>query len=149
MVRLLSMRTAAWWSLGLLALAACGGAEPAIWTGPSPSVSESFGAAHCGWEDVRYLVVEADVFSQAGIVIHGVGSGPTQLYAKAPPGVLRSTSTSGPFVSSAALPADSIDTGFRSGDRQLWVSPTEGIEAVFVLKDEKVEKWPRFLDGCG
>ena len=142
------MRTSikAWWWLGLLALAGCAGSEAANWMGPSLSVTESPGSAHCGWEDVRLVVVDAEIFSTAGIA--GAGSGQL-LYAKAPRGVLPPASTLGPFVALAALPGNSIDTGFRAGDRQLWVSPAEGIEAVFVVTGKKVEKWPRFLVGCG
>jgi hypothetical protein len=39
------------------------------------------------------------------------------------------------------VPVDAVDTGYRDGDRELWVSGDEAF--VYIVDGSYVEQWPR------
>jgi hypothetical protein len=46
------------------------------------------------------------------------------------------------------LPSDATDTGYRQGERELWLSPSDP-DAVFIRAAGSVERWPRGeVPGC-
>ena len=49
----------------------------------------------------------------------------------------------GPHDGHSALPADAVDTGWTNGNVDLWESPSELDEAVYLVRGETVERWPR------
>ncbi|KUO18198.1 hypothetical protein [Streptomyces dysideae] len=110
-----------------------------IWTDrngdrvPLAEVSSHAGDAHCGWETARFLSMghyEDD-----------------RTYARDPDGVLGSDLLTAPYDGEAALPEGARDTGFRFGDRQLWL--TDDPSKVYVRASGGVEAWPLVKDGMG
>jgi hypothetical protein len=47
----------------------------------------------------------------------------------------------------ADLPPDAVDTGLRRSDAELWLA-ADG-DALYVVSDENVEKWPRAIETIG
>jgi hypothetical protein len=43
----------------------------------------------------------------------------------------------------ATLPADARPTGYVSSDFEIFVSPTDQDEAIYVVSPRSVERWPR------
>lgn len=46
----------------------------------------------------------------------------------------------------ATLPPDARYTGYHQGEVQLWVNDSEAAEAVYLVRGEHVERWPRTTD---
>lgn len=85
------------------------------------------GPGHCGWERARMLHVgEGDSFRQ---------------YIRDPLGVMRELSLLESYASGVDLPADAVDSGYRSGDLELWFTPAD--TAAYVVTPGGVERWPR------
>jgi hypothetical protein len=112
-----------------------------IWTDaegnrvPVTEVSSHEGDAHCGWEKAHFLAT-------------GQGK-KARLYVRDPQGVLDSTVLTTPYDGDVRLPADARDTGYRYGDRQLWLTDSTG--TAYVRTRDGVEKWPAAKDealGC-
>lgn len=95
---------------------------------PPELLSEAPGPRHCGWEDMLFLTWQGRSFVRD--------------YA----GELAST-TAGRFAAAVALPADAAFTGYRSGNRELWVQPGTP-DAVYIKDGGIVERWPALLGGC-
>ena len=98
------------------------------------------GPEHCGWTSITFLHTGWPIGSETD------GNGFRQ-YLRDPQGLLRED-TSGPFRADAALPSDAVDTGYHRGDWQLWVAPSDGDEAVYLVNaapaaQGAVERWPR------
>lgn len=53
--------------------------------------------------------------------------------------------TAGPFLADARLPEDARDTGYESSGRHLFISPSEGKKAVYLVEGDQVERWPKYL----
>ena len=43
----------------------------------------------------------------------------------------------------APLPADAEPTGLRHGDREIWLSASEGSDAIYIVSPEVTQRWPR------
>lgn len=87
------------------------------------------GAGHCGWDSAIWLHVDG------------------QLYFRDPNRVMAEW-TSSRFDANVDLPAGAVDTGYRTGDRQLWL--VRGGDA-YLVSPQRVERWPRSTDpliGC-
>jgi hypothetical protein len=99
---------------------------------PAPGVEVWIGPSHCGWESTIWLHLDDG----------------RRLYLRDPVGVLRDA-TIGPFLASTRLPAVATSTGWRSRDRELYLTPDPGY--VYVQTPDAVERWPRAIDpmmGC-
>lgn len=89
------------------------------------------GAPHCGWQDITFLDYDGAHF-------------------------VRDTQgrfediTPVSYADGIELPASARDTGWRDGDRELWVGPdtAKGPTSVYVVDGDEVERWPRFGAGC-
>jgi len=46
------------------------------------------------------------------------------------------------FATGMPLPSDAVDSGYRSGDLELWFIPSD--TAALVVSPDMVERWPRF-----
>jgi hypothetical protein len=60
--------------------------------------------------------------------------------------------TTSSYDSNAELPDDAVDTGWRDGDRGLWVDASVdqfGPLNIYIVSDNGVERWPRFDGDCG
>ncbi|HYO44730.1 MAG TPA: hypothetical protein VES19_16135, partial [Candidatus Limnocylindrales bacterium] len=54
-----------------------------------------------------------------------------------------------PFEPDATLPADAASTGWTNGNAELWISPSDLANAIYVRVGEATERWPRAADGWG
>jgi hypothetical protein len=54
-----------------------------------------------------------------------------------------------PFDGGARLPADAIDTGWTNGNIDLWLSPGEQERAIYLVRGDVVERWPRAIQDWG
>jgi hypothetical protein len=99
-----------------------------IWTDragervPTTEVSSGPGDDHCDWREVHFL---------------DLGE---RRYARDPEGLLEPGTLTAPYDGSAHLPADARDTGYRYGDRQLWL--TDDRRTAYVRTADGVEAWP-------
>lgn len=109
-----------------------------IWTDghgrrlPVTTVHGSEGSEHCGWQSARFLAL---------------GEGKKgALYARDPQGVLSGLLTA-PYDGDATLPEGARDTGYRHGERQLWL--TADRKKAYVRTPDGVEAWPAVKEGAG
>ncbi|WP_264924133.1 hypothetical protein [Streptomyces sp. A012304] len=110
-----------------------------IWTDahgerqPVSRIHSSAGAEHCGWQEARFLAL---------------GRGPDAMtYVRDPEGVLEPGMLTAPYDGDVRMPADARDTGYRLGDRQLWL--TDDRTTAYVRTPDGVEAWPSAKDGVG
>lgn len=124
---------------------ACGDEQLPEWHGPggpTSLVSSSRGAEHCGWESMRIIGVHESILRP------GVEAKVTYTFVHDPRHILRESSTAGHFERDALMPDDAVDTGYHSGDQQLWVSPSEDVDAIYLVGPKRVERWPGMRAGC-
>lgn len=98
-----------------------------IWTDASgrrvstATIHSQPGPGHCGWDSAIWLQVGGDV------------------YFRDPKGVMDEW-TATRFDATAELPTRAVDSGYRSGDQELWLDP--GRDA-YVVSPSHTERWPR------
>jgi hypothetical protein len=93
------------------------------------TLDDSVGPEHCMWQHARVLSVPD-------------GNG-FRYYLRDPLGVMRQEQTLfDTYAAGIALPADANDSGYRSGELQLWFTPAD--TAAYVVSPDGVERWPRF-----
>jgi hypothetical protein len=129
------------WSV--VAYRACGGDEfdpkdgrtidNIPWVGPGgepggENVYSLPGPAHCDWQSTTWLF-----FHRA-------------LYLRDPLGLFAGQ-TAGPFVANATLPVDARPTGYRSGDRELFVGASNLF--VWVQTSHGLERWANASNELG
>ncbi len=109
-----------------------------IWLGldGEPSdVVELSGAGHCGWESATFITL-----------------GRLRRYVLDPENVVPlregALAEGHPPTIEASLPPDAEYTGFHNDDRELWVSPAEGDDAIYIVSPKVTQRWPRSLAGC-
>ncbi|MET9831032.1 hypothetical protein ABZ078_17390 [Streptomyces sp. NPDC006385] len=113
--------------------------EYEIWTDehgrrvPTTEISGSVGSAHCGWEKVHFLALGE--------------YRDRRMYARDPDGVLEPGMLTAAYDGDVPMPADARDTGYRLGDRRLWL--TGGRSTAYVRTPDGVEAWPLVKDGVG
>lgn len=110
-----------------------------VWRGPT----------HCGWEDLLFLVISWPL----GTEVRGpyLGSRDTRTFVR-----LSSTNDFAPsdfastFDANAALPPGAYDTGYNRDGWHLWASDSRIGDAVWLVHDDSVERWPaeKRLIGC-
>ena len=54
-----------------------------------------------------------------------------------------------PYDGHATLPADAADTGWTNGNVDLWISPSDLDRAVYLVRGDVVERWPRAARSWG
>ncbi len=118
----------------------------ATWSGPSDGeVTEYDGFEHCGTEEIRFLSVRLGTI--AGVEINLASAGTTfalnaeDARQSPPPGA-------GLADLDAELPANAIDTGYHHRGRRLYIVPGYRPEAVYIVGNRHVERWPRSDSGC-
>ncbi|MBA3779530.1 MAG: hypothetical protein H0X16_09585 [Chloroflexi bacterium] len=94
------------------------------------------GPAHCGWESSASL----DVGDPLGAEIDPFRG--LREYVRDPRGIFVDRVVR-PYDGGAQLPSDAVDTGYRNGRLQLWVSPSDAGNAIYILNGDVVELWPR------
>jgi hypothetical protein len=100
---------------------------------PPEIVQTQHGEGHCSTQDVWAVVFGRD------------GGSLGRLYLRDPDGVINSRLLPGrepipAFVERASLPAEAVDTGYRSGDVELWLDSTG--DAAYLVFEDRVEMWP-------
>lgn len=101
-----------------------------IWTDrdghrvPTTEVSSTAGAEHCDWQSAHFL---------------DLGRYGRQ-YARDPRGVLPPEALTAAYDPDVRMPADARDTGYRYGDRRLWLTPDRS--TAYVRTSDGVEAWP-------
>ncbi len=72
--------------------------------------------------------------------------GPARQYIRDPSGKI--VTGSGPFTANAEPPDSARSSGYRRGEAELWVGP-DAEEFVYVVFDDRAERWPRMADPIG
>ncbi|WP_406005379.1 hypothetical protein OG440_03775 [Streptomyces sp. NBC_00637] len=109
-----------------------GSGDPEIWTDrhgkrvATTTVSSYPGAEHCDWQSAHFLVM-------------GRGEDRRQ-YVRDPDGVIEENLLTSPYDGDAEMPADAHDTGYRHGERRLWL--TDDASTAYVRTSGGVEAWP-------
>ena len=94
------------------------------------------GPDHCGWQSAAFLTIgwppgtRATTFAQA------------RLYIRDPLGVVRGAYRDA-LVLQATLPRDARSTGYRHGSIEIYVSPSDQDDAIYVVSPSGAERWPR------
>lgn len=105
-------------------------------------LAERPGPDHCGWEDSR-VIITGDPFETR----YTDGSMSVE-YVRDPNGVYEIPAFVDGFRVLDSLPDDAVDTGYRQGTRELWISSADP-EAIFIRGEASVERWPRGdVPGC-
>jgi hypothetical protein len=98
---------------------------------PVARIHSSVGPEHCDWQSARFLTL-------------GRGERATT-YVRDPEGAVGTPPLSAPYDPDVSLPAGARDTGYRDGDRQLWL--TDDRATAYVRTPDGVEAWPSATDG--
>jgi hypothetical protein len=54
-----------------------------------------------------------------------------------------------PYDGQVSLPSDAVDSGWTNGNIDLWLSPNELERAIYLVRGDVVERWPRAVEGWG
>jgi hypothetical protein len=97
------------------------------------------GADHCGWESAAFLTLAWPL----GADVQRIGES-ARFYVRDPEAVLAASFDVPPPDLAAELPPDAEPTGYHRGDWELWASPADVGEAVYLVSDDgSAERWPR------
>lgn len=112
-----------------------------------PLVLAAFaGPASCEWDRAAFLEIGWPLGSQA-LEIDNV-----RRYVRDPDGIFgEGFDLLDQFDPAATMPADATLSGYRSGDIELWTSPTTIGRMVFLRWPDHTERWPRMetVTRCG
>lgn len=100
---------------------------------PLNEVSSSAGAEHCDWQRAHFLSVGRDAEGK--------------LYARDPHRVLPTGMLTAPYRAEVTMPGDARNTGYRLGDRELWLAADRS--TAYVRTSGGVEAWPAVREGMG
>ena len=93
--------------------------------------------AHCGWESATTL----HIGWPPGTVASSAAQ--ARQYLRDPKGVLPDRKYRELLVANVALPRDARPTGYRLGAIELYLSPSDQDEAIYVVGPSGTERWPR------
>lgn len=94
------------------------------------------GPDHCGWQSATFLTIGWPPGTKAATFAHA------RMYIRDPLGVVRSSYRDA-LVLRATLPKDARATGYRHGVLEIYVSPSDQDEAIYVVSPSGAERWPR------
>ncbi|KAB1990490.1 hypothetical protein [Streptomyces triticiradicis] len=106
-----------------------------IWTDryghrvPTTEVSSTAGFEHCDWQSAHFLDLGE----------HG------RQYVRDPRGIFSLDVLTAAYDGDVRMPADARDTGYRYGDRRLWLTPDR--RTAYVKTSDGVEAWPAAKPG--
>jgi hypothetical protein len=97
------------------------------------------GADHCQWQSVTFMHIGWPVGTLSN------AEGDWRQYVRDPKGLFDDGALHVGYLSDTSLPSDAADTGYHRGPWQLWVSPSQADDAVFVVNADTgaVERWSR------
>lgn len=90
------------------------------------TISSHAGPEHCDWQSARFLYL-------------GRGEDERQ-YVRDPESVFESDQLTAPYDGDVRMPEDARDTGYRLGERELWL--TDDRSVAYVRTPDGVEAWP-------
>lgn len=93
------------------------------------------GPEHCGFETARVIVTGVPVGERY------TDASDDAEYVRDPEDVFGDPDTAAAFDPDAELPAGAEDTGFREGETELWVDPTDE-SAIYIVTGTTTESWP-------
>jgi hypothetical protein len=100
-------------------------------------ITEGGGAGHCGWQDITFLFAARDRL--VGTYVRDLTGEFMEITPVA-------------FEANATLPTSAVFTGWRDGDRELWVAPAvrpdRAPDSVYIVSPDGIERWPLFPSGC-
>lgn len=102
----------------------------------SEELVTSAGPDHCRWGSATFLTIgwppgtKAMTFASA------------RLYTRDPSGSV-APSLRDALIRHATLPADATSTGYRYGVLEVFVSPAEAEQGIYLVSPSDVERWPR------
>lgn len=98
-------------------------------------IADRDGPEQCGFEDARVIITGTPVGSRY------TDASDDAEYIRDPDNVFGDADTAAAFDPNAELPAGAEDTGFRQGETQLWVDPSDE-SAIYLLLEATIERWP-------
>ena len=110
---------------------------------PTVELGASAGPNHCDWQSATILTVGWPL----GTVSQNAGH--SRSYIRDPKGVIGATYQQR-FVKDAQLPGAARPTGYKLGAIELYLSPADQDEAVYLVTPSGAERWPRAdpMFGC-
>lgn len=126
----------------ILILAACDQPSWKITDGERPpkgTISMLTPDDHCGWESTTFLYIGIPFGSikETGRNSHLYISDPENVFANEADHFLTT------YDPDTTLPADAKYTGYIREGVEFWISDTEILSAVYMVDDEKIERWPK------
>lgn len=103
---------------------------------PAEELETSGGPNHCDWQSATILHIGWPV----GTVSKNAGQ--TRVYIRDPKAVMGGTYKDR-LVKDAQLPATARSTGYKLGSIDLYLSPADQDEAVYLVAPSGAERWPR------
>ncbi len=94
------------------------------------------GPVHCGWQAATFLGIGWPPGTRS------VSSAELRQYIRDARGVVRS-SLRDRLALGVPLPSDARATGYRYGSIEIFLSPTDQDDAIYVVGPSAVERWPR------
>ena len=96
----------------------------------------SAGPVHCGWQSATLLGI--------GWPVGTLSASAAQLrqYIRDPRGIVRA-GLRDRLGLGVALPTDALATGYRYGQIEVFLSPTDQDQSVYLVGPSAVERWPR------
>jgi hypothetical protein len=94
------------------------------------------GPAHCGWQSATMLFIGWPPGTRAET------SERSRFYVRDPQGAYGAAYRDR-LVLHATLPADANPTGYRLGSIELYLSPSDQDDAIYVVAQSGSERWPR------
>jgi hypothetical protein len=94
------------------------------------------GPAHCGWQSATMLLIGWPLGTRA------TTSSQTRMYIRDPDGVY-GVEFRDRLVLHAALPPDARRSGYRVGQIEIYLAPSDQDDAIYVVAPPGAERWPR------
>jgi hypothetical protein len=91
------------------------------------------GPEHCGWQSARVIITGEPLGARYTSSVDAVE------YIRDPDDVLGFAAG---FEPEAVLPENAVDTGYRSGESELWIVP-EDSSGIYLVDATGAERWPR------
>lgn len=96
------------------------------------------GPGHCDWQTATFLFIGWPPGTLSSI------SAQSRQYIRDPKGAIQGTTAYRELlVLNATIPSDARPTGYRLGAIEVYLSPSDQDEAIYVVGPDGAERWPR------
>jgi hypothetical protein len=103
---------------------------------PAAELEASAGPNHCDWQSATILTIGWPLGTSAQ------NAGHSRYYIRDPKGVIGGTYQQR-LVKDAQLPATAKPSGYKLGSIELYLSPSDQDEAIYLVTPSGSERWPR------